>query len=134
MDNDTRDYFDKQTDWVIDRLPEHFTKLMETVPLLIDDRPPQSILRDMRINDPTELCGLFVGESMATRLHQHSVPSTVFLFRAGIIALTESIVQDSIFSSAGRKELRVQIETTILHEFAHYHGLNEKDVRLIGYE
>ena len=134
MNQAIRDYFDEQTDWVIQRLPDHFLKLMEAVPICIEDRPSRKIRRDLRVKNPEFLCGMFIGESMATTQYQHSVPSTVFLFRKGIIANAESIARDSIFSKAGKKELRVQIEITILHEFAHYHGLDEKDVRLIGYE
>lgn len=129
-----RDFFDKQVEWVIERLPTKIAAVLHTVPLCVEDRPSKRRAKELELQSDDELCGLFVGTTL-THCYSETMPmpNMIFLFRKGIISLAQENSGESIYSENGLAELRIQIETTILHEIAHYHGMNERDVDVLGY-
>lgn len=125
-----RDFFDRQVDHVLRHLPPRIHELLEEVPLVVDDRPSPRILREMGIEEPDELCGLYRGTPL---IHREAFPSgllpdNVTLFRLGI--LREAGYLDG---QGTVEELRRQIRITLLHELGHYHGLDEDDLEALGY-
>jgi predicted Zn-dependent protease with MMP-like domain len=123
-----REYFDKQVAWVLDRLPKKIRRLLEEIPLHIEDQPSHRMMREMKI-EAEDLCGCFVGVPFGERYNwQPQVPNTVILFRRGIYA--QAANEQGIFS---RSELRRQIRITLLHELGHFHGLDENELDQLGY-
>ncbi len=123
-----REFFDKQVEWVLKRLPEKVTRLLEEVPLCVEDKPSAKFLREMDFDDPEGVCGCFVGRSIDKKSYGAIHPDQIVIYRLGIydLATDESGYVD-------RKELREQIRITIIHELGHYHGMNEDEVREWGY-
>lgn len=121
-----RDQFDQILESIIAQLPEHLHKLLEEVPLIVEDRPARELLKDMDI-DPrtTDLCGLHSGTPLTARSVEHTakLPDQMMLFREPIMRV------------AGRRrlELEQQIRITLLHEIGHHFGLDEDDLTALGY-
>ncbi|HZZ72513.1 MAG TPA: metallopeptidase family protein [Pirellulales bacterium] len=125
-----RDQFDAELEQVLAELPESIRRLLDEVPLYVEDRPSPAVLRDLRVDNPATLCGLYSGVPLtepASREFRRT-PDAISIYRAGIMnAATDA--QGRI----GAAELRRQIRITILHEMGHHHGLSEADLRDLGY-
>ncbi|MBX7168552.1 MAG: metallopeptidase family protein [Pirellulales bacterium] len=130
MDTRLRRRFDELLEQVLDDLPSDVMDLLETVPLVVDDYPPRKLLRELRIRDASELCGLYtgipLGEQSSDRIGW--APETISIYRYGIICLAEE--DDEPNDDA----LREQIRITILHEVGHHFGLDEEQLRELGYD
>jgi predicted Zn-dependent protease with MMP-like domain len=125
-----RNYFDEQLEQVLPALPERVRMLLHEVPLIVDDYPTASILQRTGVKRRDELCGLYTGVPLTHRSVEHSgQPSDVIhLFRAGILA---AVIDE--LGYIAEDALRQQIRLTILHEFGHYHGLDEDELEALGY-
>lgn len=123
-----RDYFDAQVDWVLEHLPEPVLRLLDEVPLCVEDWPSEQIMRDMGVEYPDELCGCFVGQAINEHLEGSVTPDQIMIYRLGIFGLARELA-----GRPSQRELRKQIRTTILHELGHYHGMDEEAVWEWGY-
>ncbi len=124
-----RDYFDKQVEWVLARQPRKILRLLDEVPLHVEDRPSSKLMRELGVARDDELYGLFSGVAIDERYERNqSTPNCVMIFRKGLF--TSAFDTEGHFS---RDELREQIRITILHELAHFHGMDEDEIRAIGY-
>jgi predicted Zn-dependent protease with MMP-like domain len=129
MNPSKREYFDKQVVWVLDRLPKKIRRLLEEIPLHVEDCPSPRMIREMGVESDEELCGCFVGVALGERYELNpQVPNTVMLFRQGIYA--QAVNNQGILR---RSELRRQIRITILHELGHFYGLDENELDQLGY-
>jgi predicted Zn-dependent protease with MMP-like domain len=129
MNQQKRDYFDRQVEHVLNKLPESVTQLLEEIPLHVEDYPSKEIRKLNKIKYIDELCGYFSGVPIGEQLQiQPNSPTSITIFRYGILAL--AVNKKGKFS---QKELRRQIKITILHELGHYHGMDEKEIKKIGY-
>ncbi len=129
MNPQKRRYFDEQVEWVLRRLPEKVLRLLDEVPLCVEDHPSKTLMRRMGVEDPDDLCGCFHGRAIDERDALNAVtPDQIMIFRRGIYGMA--------YDEEGRpsrKELRNQIRITIVHELGHYHGMDEDEVREWGY-
>ena len=130
MKPSTRDRFDRQLERVLAELPPAVHRLLEQVPLHVEDYPPPEVLKEKGMDDPDELCGLFTGVALTERSVEDSgrLPDVVTIYRLGILAAARD--EDGRVR-AGR--LREEIRITILHELAHFHGLDEEQLEELGY-
>lgn len=118
--------FDELLEEILQSLPDNIHEVMEEVPLIVEDEPPDYLLDEMDIDpDETDLCGLHWGIPLTERSVQQSgtMPDRMMLFRGPIIR------------TAGhrRSDVREQIRITLLHEIGHHFGLNEDDLKALGY-
>lgn len=130
LDRATRDRFDRQLEQVLDSMPELVHRILEKVPLHVEDYPPDDVLREQGIDDPADLCGLFQGVPLTEQLVEFSgtMPETVTLYRLGLLASAEDE-----HGRVSKRRLREEIRITLLHELAHYHGLTEDELDELGY-
>lgn len=130
MDAALRRRFDAVLDQVLQELPEMVHRLLDEVPLYVDDHPSRQLMRRLHLHDRRQLCGLYTGIPLGQRSIEHSgvLSDAVHLFREGILALATD--------RRGRinaRELQRQIRITVLHELGHLHGLSEAELRALGY-
>ncbi len=130
MNPRTRNRFDEQLDWVLERLPPTVHELIEEVPLHVEDYPSAETMAQTGVRYREQLCGLYTGIPLTERSVQHSgtLPDVVTIYREGIL--------ESSRDARGRVRtgrLRDQIRITVLHELAHHHGLDEDELRELGY-
>jgi predicted Zn-dependent protease with MMP-like domain len=125
-----RAWFDEQLDRVVAELPPLVTNLFHDVPMIVDDFPSPGVCQRVGIRYREELCGLYVGRSLANKTVDASgeLSDTVYLFREGIFmeaADRRGNVTD--------ERLREEIRKTILHEYGHHHGMDEDELEALGY-
>jgi len=135
MNQNNRDYFDRQVEWVLERLPQNVLRILGEVPLHVEDQPSERLMRELNIADVEELCGYFCGvpygESSVLGLFMGldaRMPNSITIFRRGIAAASRDA-----WGKVCRKSLRRQIRITILHELAHLHGMDEEEIINVGY-
>ena len=130
MDDKTRNRFDKIFEEVLDELPQWIHELIAEVPLHVEDYPSDEMLAHLNIRHRERLCGLYTGIPLTDRSVRQSgvLPDVVTIYREGVL---NAAVNSRGVVSNGR--LRREIRTTILHELGHHHGLDEDDLRELGY-
>lgn len=130
MDQKTRHRFDTILEEVLGQLPKWVLDLIDEVPLHVEDYPSDEMLGQMNIRYREQLCGLYTGIPLTDRSVQQSgtLPDVVTIYREGVIqaaANAHGMVTDN--------RLRREIRITLLHELGHHHGLDEDDLRELGY-
>lgn len=99
-------------------LPEHIRGKLANVPILIDTAPSEALVADGL--DPRML-GLFQGTPMADDGTGVPTVTNIVLFRTNL----ERFALDA-------DHLAEEIRITVLHETAHYFGLDEDDLEALG--
>jgi predicted Zn-dependent protease with MMP-like domain len=122
--------FDDVLEGVLEEMPPLVHELIEKVPLHVEDYPSREVLARTGVRRRSHLCGLYTGIPITERSVTHSgtLPDVVTIYREGILAATAG--PDWRITT---KRLRRQIRITILHELAHHHGLDEEELRRLGY-
>lgn len=130
MNPRTRRRFDELFEQVLEELPALVHELIERVPLHVEDYPAEDVLARTGAVHRDHLCGLFTGIPLTDRSIEHSgmLPDVVTVYREGILA----VARDG-FGRIRTKRLREEIRITILHELAHFHGLDEDELAELGY-
>jgi predicted Zn-dependent protease with MMP-like domain len=130
MNDHLRTFFDDELERVLAELPAEATKLLDDVPLVVDDYPSREIMQRVGVRHRAALCGLYTGVPLIHRsVGLSGIPSDVIhIYREGI--LNQSTSRRGEIDS---QKLHDQIRITILHELGHHHGLTEKELRALGY-
>ena len=106
--------FEDQVRTALDELPPHIAAALKNVAVVVENQNPE---------DP-DLFGLYHGVPLPERGDMSGMlPDKISIYR---IPLEES------FSDP--EELREEIRITVLHELAHYFGLDEDRIAELGYE
>ena len=131
MNPRTRRHFDLLVDEVLAEMPPMVHELIEKVPLHVEDYPSPEVAKEMGLEYRDDLCGLHSGIPLTERSIQDSgqLPSVVTIYREGILA--QAADDDG---RVRKSRIREEIRITILHELAHHHGLDEDELRELGYD
>jgi predicted Zn-dependent protease with MMP-like domain len=98
----------------LDELPPHLARALRNLAVVVEDENP----------DDPDLFGLYHGVPLTERGDMSgSLPDKISIYR---IPLEESFPDP--------EELREEIRITVLHELAHYFGLDEGRIAELGYE
>jgi len=112
-----REAFAKVMQELLDSLPEEFRSRIRNVAVLVQDFPPgQTALRHPR----KFLLGLFHGVPMTKKsvFNMPTGPDYVVLYQKNIEAVCST-----------ETEIREQIRRTVIHEFGHYFGMDEEQLK-----
>lgn len=125
-----RDFFDMRLEKVLASLPEWLLKLLDEVPLCVEDYPSDEVLDQLGIRDRGSLCGLYTGVPLNARSvsDPSRLPDVVTIYREGVLRASEDAQ-----GNLSEAELLRQIRITVLHELGHYHGLDEDELASLGY-
>jgi predicted Zn-dependent protease with MMP-like domain len=110
---------------VLDRLPRHFREQLRNVEFVVERRPSAELLRSEGLDPRMDtLYGLYQGVPLPDRssLDPPLLPDKISIF-------AEPLLRDF----ADPEELRDEIRLTVLHEIAHYFGMDEEEVEDLGY-
>ena len=117
--------FRKEVARVIDRLPSQFREQLHNIEFVVEDRPSNELLRAEGL-DPRHdtLYGIYQGVPLPDRssLDPPLLPDKITIF-------VEPLQEDF----PDLDELREEIRLTVLHEIAHYFGMDEEDIEDLGY-
>lgn len=130
MNPRTRDRFDQILEEILAELPPLVHELIDKVPLHVEDYPSADVMGKTGVRRRDALCGLYTGIPIGDKsvLHSGTLPDVVTIYREGILAAARDR-----FGRVRLERLRREIRITILHELAHYHGLDEDELRDLGY-
>lgn len=110
---------------IIDRLPRQFRDQLRNVEFVVEDWPSRELLLEEDL-DPEEdvIYGLYQGIPLPERssLDPPLLPDKITIFAAPLIE-----------DFPDPDELREEIRLTVLHEIAHYFGMDEEEIEELGY-
>jgi len=118
-----RKNFEKLVNEAIEELPSEFRGQLENVVIIVEDRPSQDLLERMEVPPEDTLFGLYEGTPLTERGFDAPLyPDRIWIFQQPIEA--ECDTED---------EIREEIKTTIVHEVAHFFGLDDDYLEDLGY-
>ena len=110
---------------VLDKLPKEFREQLRNVEIVVETRPSKDLLRAEGL-DPREdtLYGIYQGVPLPDRsaLDPPLLPDKITIF-------AEPLLEDF----PDPDDLREEIRLTVLHEIAHYFGMDEEEIEDLGY-
>ena len=114
-----REDFTKVVAEALDSLPEEFRRRIRNVAVLVEDVPPDQASSE-RGQPKRLLLGLFHGVPMTRKSVHHlfAGPDHIVLYQKNIEAICST-----------EAEVREQIRRTVIHEFGHYFGMTEEQLR-----
>lgn len=121
----TYDQLRKEVSRVVDRLPRRFREQLRNVEFVVEEQPSRALLRSEGLDPRCDtLYGIYQGVPLPERsaLDPPLLPDKITIF-------AEPLLQDF----PDPDELREEIRLTVLHEIAHYFGMDEDEVEKLGY-
>ncbi|UVT16528.1 MAG: metallopeptidase family protein [Nitrospira sp.] len=114
------DAFAKLVQQAIADLPPPYAKLMESIAVVVEEEPPEDVLRDLEMDDESDLLGLYQGQSLAADSFFRpggEAPPQISIYRGPILRLCET------------PEVVVQeVYDTVVHELGHHVGLDDDEM------
>jgi len=117
--------FAELVDEAVSAIPEEFRRYLENVAICIAGTPPDALLESLDLEPERDtLYGLYEGTALPERPHDFAghPPDRITIFREPILAACRS-----------ERAIQREIERTIVHEIAHFFGMDERRVRRLGY-
>lgn len=99
-------------------LPARFRDLVDDVTLAVQEFPDGDVGRDLELESPFDLLGLFQGAPLAARDGGISTPTMIFLYRRPILD----------YWSEHDETLGSIVRHVIIHEIGHHFGLSDADM------
>jgi len=108
----------------LDAIPAEFARYLENVAVVIEDEPAPVLLRELGMDPRRDsLYGLYQGTALPERPHDFTgLPDRITIFAGPLMRAFPS-----------RGALERQICVTVVHEIAHFFGIDERRVRRLGY-
>jgi predicted Zn-dependent protease with MMP-like domain len=106
-----------------ERLPQEFRGMCQGVVIRIEDFAPDEILKDLDIESPFDLMGLYQGVSLDRKsvMDPSAQPDMVFLYRGAILD----------YWAEGDETLGALVTHVLVHEIGHHFGLSDADMEAI---
>jgi len=111
----TADDFEALVGDELDQLPDDMLDGLDNVVFVVDDRPEDGSL---------DLLGLYDGVAVTERGQYGfgEMPDRITLYREPLLAICEDV-----------EELRDQVHVTLVHEIAHYYGIDDAKLHELGW-
>jgi predicted Zn-dependent protease with MMP-like domain len=118
----TRDAFEQLVADALSGIPRRFRDAMSNIVISVEDEPSRPLLREMEIEPPDTLFGLYQGTPLTERRwdYGNSLPDRILLFQGP----HEREAEDE-------EDLIASIGETLIHEIGHYFGLSEEEIEAI---
>ncbi|QJU52908.1 metallopeptidase family protein [Herbiconiux sp. KACC 21604] len=111
----TADDFEELVSDELDQLPDDMLDGLENVVFVVEDRPEDGSL---------DLLGLYDGVAVTERGQYGfgEMPDRITLYRESLLALCDDV-----------DEVRDQVHITLVHEIAHYYGIDDARLHELGW-
>jgi predicted Zn-dependent protease with MMP-like domain len=108
----------------VESIPPSFAPYLEEIVIDVEDMPDPVTCEDVGIKDPRSLLGLYRGTPLTNRHVDapYRFPERIVIYKRNIERYCRS-----------RRSMIDQIRRTVLHEIGHHFGLDEDDLRRLGY-
>ena len=99
----------------LDELPDEMVDGLENLVFVVEDRPEDGSL---------DLLGIYEGIALTERDRYGfgELPDRIVLFREPLLAVCDDL-----------DELREEIHVTLVHEIAHYYGIDDDELHRLGW-
>jgi predicted Zn-dependent protease with MMP-like domain len=99
----------------LDELPDEMVDGLENLVFVVEDRPEDGSL---------DLLGIYEGIALTERDRYGfgELPDRIVLFREPLLAVCDDL-----------DELRDEIHVTLVHEIAHYYGIDDDELHRLGW-
>ncbi|MGH7802851.1 MAG: metallopeptidase family protein [Candidatus Binatia bacterium] len=117
--------FRRLVEKTVDSLPATFRERMGNVEIVIEDEPTDEQIRSTGLDPEIEtIFGLYEGTPLPERGHDYAMalPDRIILF---YLPLIESFEDEH--------ELAEEIRATVVHEVAHFFGMDDDEIEDLGY-
>ena len=105
----------------MNRLPDAFRAYLSGILLIVDDFAEEAILREMGIEDPFDLTGLYWGRPIGELAQTGDMPATIHLYRRPLL---DEWVETGV-------SLEALIAHVLIHEVGHHFGLSDAQMHAI---
>jgi predicted Zn-dependent protease with MMP-like domain len=121
----SRKDFDRAVQRSIRRIPHEIRQHLDNVLISVQENPSPDLLETMGLPPGEPLLGLYQGASLMERsmIYPPLFPDTILIFQRPLEEICQTI-----------EELEEQIEITVVHEVAHFIGIDEERLIELGYE
>ncbi len=114
--------FQALVEHALDAVPEPYARFLDEVAVMVENEPSPAQRRELGLRPDQDLYGLFEGVPRTEYAADWAmVPSTITLFRR---ALEEDFPRPA--------DLEHQVRVTVLHELAHYLGIDDRRLHELG--
>jgi predicted Zn-dependent protease with MMP-like domain len=116
----TRARFEQLVAEAVTLIPKRFRREMRNLAIVIEDQPSPELLRELEIEPPDSLFGLYQGVPLPERSwdYGNALPDRITLYQ-------RTIEQDA----EDEEDMRAVIGETLIHEVGHYFGLSEDEIQ-----
>ena len=99
----------------LDELPDEMVDGLDNVVIVVEDRPEDGTL---------DLLGLYDGVALTERGQYGfgEMPDRITIYREPLLAMVDDL-----------DELRDQVHVTLVHEIAHYYGIDDEKLHELGW-
>ncbi len=106
-------------------LPGPIRRRLDNVDVVVEDEPSPEILAEAGVPPGETLYGYYQGVPQQARGYSYSMtlPDKITIFRRPIIA-----------ASRGPGQMRWLVRSTVIHELAHHFGLDDEDLKRLGWQ
>lgn len=118
----TRREFEQEVAEALATIPADFRNAMRNIAIVVEDEPSRALLREMDIEPPDTLFGLYQGIPLTERRwdYGNALPDRILLFQG-----------PHEREAADDNDLVASIAETLIHEIGHYFGLSEDEIQEI---
>ena len=121
----SRKQFERIVERAIGRIPEEIREHIHNLAISIETRPDPELLQEMGVPPGETLFGVYTGVPLPERsaVDPPLYPDTILIFQEPLETFCETT-----------DELEMEIEITVVHEVAHYLGIDDDALADLGYE
>ena len=101
-------------------LPPPYAKLMESIAVVVEEEPPEDVLRDLELDEKDDLLGLYQGQPLVDDSFFRpggEPPPRISIYRGPILRLCDS-----------PEEVVQEVYDTVVHELGHHVGLDDDEM------
>lgn len=108
--------FERLVSDAVDRIPDELAALVENCVILVEDYPPPE--------EPPDTLGFYDGVPITERGDWYAgvLPDRIFIFRFPTLAICDT-----------RECVMDEVHITVVHEIAHYFGIDDRRLHELGY-
>lgn len=115
-----------------EKLPEWARKKVDNVALIIEDEPSEEVRAEHNLAHDETLLGHYHGIPVTARGEEYGgmvMPDTITIFREPILDAADADCPLDATDEEFVEHVRKVVDETVWHEYAHYLGLDEEEVR-----